>query len=548
MKILEKPGTVLINLFGKQFNMSNGCSRGEFCVCNKKGNCCRRKRVVYEAVCSTCPKELAPKYIGETARQFGTRAVEHLTNLQLLKKESFMTHHWMDCHPLMTTPPDFKFKILSQHKDALSRQIREAVCIKEWGTMNRKNEFALNELIQLESSCYSWDKASQDKKDKHSEVERDIKLNDFVNVMKKVTNLNVVPNVDICNYRLKFQKRKVKEAQRCTKRPRMNSSTPLAYRSLAQVTSSPETSPISTMENKDMSEDDIICGRNFQDRHYENKLPEPLIERIAKEVVTIHSFNEAEDYYKGRMAKDPIQKEINDIANLPWEEDEKFKMNNSDSRSFDILDLIDCEQDMGLARLFEQKEIKVPEPEKTPGAVEVEFIRATDKGITSYNTRPLVVSKETSFITWRGEKEVDQDTEDYGLTWLFGEEETDYGLDWLFSDEDNAFEDRLIDKMALVRAVVAKRRNSLPDIFKRMDKRKRSPVELTNSMLTKKFKMMSVASDSSPKLRTPKKSIRVRSCISKSSRSVKGKQKLDPKQALLTQFLNIGQSQEDKVE
>ena len=81
-----------------------------------------------------------------------------------------------------------------------------------------------------------------------------------------------------------------------------------------------------------------------------------------------------------------------------------------------------------------------------------------------------------------------------------------------------------------------------------MDKRKRSPVELTNSMLTKKFKMMSVASDSSPKLRTPKKSIRVRSCISKSSRSVKGKQKLDPKQALLTQFLNIGQSQEDKVE
>ena len=88
----------------------------------------------------------------------------------------------------------------------------------------------------MESSCYSWVKASQDKKDKHSEVERDIKLNDFVNVMKKVTNLNVVPNVDICNYRLKFPKRKVNEAQRCTKRPRMNSSTPLAYRSSTQVT------------------------------------------------------------------------------------------------------------------------------------------------------------------------------------------------------------------------------------------------------------------------------------------------------------------------
>ena len=241
----------------------------------------------------------------------------------------------------------------------------------------------------------------------------------------------------------------------------------------------------------------------------------------------------------------PVLKEINDIVNLPWEEEERFKMNNSDSRSFDILEITDCEQDMGLARLFTQEERDVSKCEQKLNKLGDNFTSSRDGKEEASNVKPIVDKELTSFMAWRGEEKDDQqELNDYGLAWLF-REEIDYGLSWLFSQVDNAFEDDLVDKVALDRAVVAKRRNSLHDIFKRMEKRKRSPTELE---VTKKFKTMSVASDSSPKLRTPKKLLRIKTRTPKMTGRATRKQKLDPKQSLLTQFLSREQSYEDAVE
>ena len=53
--------------------------------------------------------------------------------------------------------PAFKFEILSYHKDALSRHLREAYIINEQGKLNRKTEYSSNELIRLKSTTYSWD-------------------------------------------------------------------------------------------------------------------------------------------------------------------------------------------------------------------------------------------------------------------------------------------------------------------------------------------------------------------------------------------------------
>ena len=98
-KILEKPGTHLSNFFVKRFKMKNGCYRGKECICKGNGSNCTVKGVVYRAICSSSSQMMNSTdhqavYVGETARQIGARAVEHLTNSRLLKFQSFIIDHW----------------------------------------------------------------------------------------------------------------------------------------------------------------------------------------------------------------------------------------------------------------------------------------------------------------------------------------------------------------------------------------------------------------------------------------------------------------------
>ena len=167
--------------------MTAGCYRGMKCMCGGAGTFCMDKNVVYEAICTTCENTGGEgtifRYIGETARQSGTRALEHMTNARLFKKESFIVDHWLENHPLETEPPVFKFKNLSKHGDPLSRQVREAVCIREMGNLNRRNEFSGNELIKLQTSCYAWDEGMTDKKLKKEKEIKDTNLKSFIDVM-----------------------------------------------------------------------------------------------------------------------------------------------------------------------------------------------------------------------------------------------------------------------------------------------------------------------------------------------------------------------------
>ena len=193
VKVLEKPGIPLFRTFQKNFKMKDGCYRGMKCVCEGSGSGCNAKRVVYQAVCEKC-KGLGEEmsYIGETARQFGERTNEHLSKAEKFSKTSFIIDHWMEQHHLDTSPPKFKFTVLSGHRDPLSRQLKEAVMIGNAGNLNKKNEFGLNELIRLDAPRYSWDKSLQDKNDQKERCARENKLNDFVAVMCKVSKVSCV--------------------------------------------------------------------------------------------------------------------------------------------------------------------------------------------------------------------------------------------------------------------------------------------------------------------------------------------------------------------
>ena len=85
-------------------------------------------------------------YIGETSRSAYERGLEHLKDLEFRRVKSHYLRHAVEFHP--NIPPeslDFRMKVLSSHKTAFERQIREAVIIDmESGPylMNSKIEYS----------------------------------------------------------------------------------------------------------------------------------------------------------------------------------------------------------------------------------------------------------------------------------------------------------------------------------------------------------------------------------------------------------------------
>ena len=514
-KVLEKPGIQLARLFVKKFEMLNGCWRGAKCMCEGKGTNCTSKGVVYEAVCKTCLDESLSQntaiYIGETARQIGTRAMEHVENASVFKLDSFILEHWMFNHATRTTPPVFKFKSVSKHNDALSRQVKEALLIKERGNLNRRNEYALNEIIKMESSRYSWDEAEQRKKEKRDSDLHDQCIKNFASVMKNVSqcdpnNKHNVTLVDNGNnfYRLLCDKRKVEGAgykvAKNSKRRRlaMDTSTPYRERAEEEASFSPESSPISWRDPAELSDSLGLetgvqthkktgLSRDTDNMHIsEEKNQVSLVEAVAKQVVAVSNMQEAEINYSARTGGVTIDQ----LERINWEEDIRFKCNDSDSRSFEIVDLLGDTEDLMLGWLF--------------------------------NSVTAEVEKDLGMDFWGADE--------YCL------------LQWLFNGHQDFFEEEDINQIELEELIVNKKKNNLYELFLRENKlpatfsakRKHSPEEIAIN----KLRRMTINTDSSPALRKPKKTVRRR------TESVGGKSgvirqrdsQLDPRQQLLSKL------------
>ena len=68
-------------------------------------------------------------------------------------------------------PPSFSFKIISSHRDCLSRQITEALYIEDQGNMNRKTEFGSNHLYRMVVDCSHWEKEKSQERESASRLE-----------------------------------------------------------------------------------------------------------------------------------------------------------------------------------------------------------------------------------------------------------------------------------------------------------------------------------------------------------------------------------------
>ena len=90
-------------------------------------------------------------YVGESSRSIQERASEHMGAARRGDSKSHMVRHQALEHK--GEPPDFHFKVVSYHRTALNRQIKEAVRIRRRGgatnILNSKSEFNRCQIPRL---------------------------------------------------------------------------------------------------------------------------------------------------------------------------------------------------------------------------------------------------------------------------------------------------------------------------------------------------------------------------------------------------------------
>ena len=158
IKILEQAGIPLLNCFIHKFPLHDGCPKNDSCtICSNKCVKCCTKGAVYRIFCVDCQRLITgdkgyiegqniPTYIGESSRPIRERISEHVNYFRNWRSESIMIQHWMQSHGTELKCPEFKFELVGSFSDPLRRQLSEAIHINEFGTLNNKHEFGVNEL------------------------------------------------------------------------------------------------------------------------------------------------------------------------------------------------------------------------------------------------------------------------------------------------------------------------------------------------------------------------------------------------------------------
>ena len=159
IKVVERTGTQIKDLFSLT-NIWGGipCERKECTTCNQgleEIPDCTRRSIVYESIFKKCvPEATKPGpvepikvdtpcvYVGESSRSIAERAGEHWDAYRARKPDSHIWKHHL-VHQEGEGEPEMVFKVVGTFRSALSRQINEAVKIKNRGILavNSKGEY-----------------------------------------------------------------------------------------------------------------------------------------------------------------------------------------------------------------------------------------------------------------------------------------------------------------------------------------------------------------------------------------------------------------------
>ena len=242
VKLVEKAGTPLRNIFLPKFPIKDGCALGMDCqACENNALTCRPKGVVYSATCEKCKScsktgeeefDNDHVYIGETSRTFRLRVQEHMKALKNLDKKSFQVAHWAKAHKDDAECPTFKFRVLGQFSDAMSRQITEAVYIADSDNLNKKCEFRINQICRMEGAKLEFDAEKERIKKIKKRNDDDRVISEFITNIRERHTDDINSNLIYYCYRPEPREKRllldISEGDTVheTKRLRMNFSTP----------------------------------------------------------------------------------------------------------------------------------------------------------------------------------------------------------------------------------------------------------------------------------------------------------------------------------
>ena len=152
-KIVEKGGDTVERRLVKPNPMgSDDCGKEDCVVCKQPGGgkMCHKCNINYHAKCEhkMCDSNNV-KYLGESFRNMYSRGAEHERKRMKKDESSFMHRHDIETHP--DDPPNWSFKVIKSFRDPLSRQVSEAIHIKnhEGILLNSKSEFFQPPLVKI---------------------------------------------------------------------------------------------------------------------------------------------------------------------------------------------------------------------------------------------------------------------------------------------------------------------------------------------------------------------------------------------------------------
>ena len=149
-KIVEKGGLTIERRLMKPNPIgNNGCSKSDCPACRTgESKLCHKGNVCYTIKCKMCQDAV---YYGESHRNLYTRGKEHEKKFERKEESSFMYRHQQEKHN--SNPVEYEMKVVRSFRDPLSRQVTEAILIKNHRgeLLNSKAEFYQPPLIRVQS-------------------------------------------------------------------------------------------------------------------------------------------------------------------------------------------------------------------------------------------------------------------------------------------------------------------------------------------------------------------------------------------------------------
>ena len=177
--------------------------------CEERSPNCRRSNILYESACMVCnptdnvtyktdasellsspqedlvhpstqkPGKREGIYIGESSRSLHERSSEHENDAQNLTCKSHFIKHWIVKHPDLPARPPFRFKITTKYRDALSRQVGEAmrIMMSRDELLNSKSEYVRNCITISEKD---WEKRERERLEEDQEKQEKENLEEFI--------------------------------------------------------------------------------------------------------------------------------------------------------------------------------------------------------------------------------------------------------------------------------------------------------------------------------------------------------------------------------